>query len=166
MTLPVLIAKFKAEALLKTLFENSACGECLIITTDQVVLYGDDVREKPSSLSEAAIFLKSYSENKVSTISGVVVTHYPSNTQVSGVDVSTVNFSKIENSIIDKLVEEGDVMYSAGGFLIESPHLAPCIEYISGSIDSIMGFPIDLTVKLIQDAVSTAAATQQADMSR
>ena len=74
--LPVLIAKAKAAAILMRL---DLTGEpFVLLTSDQIVLFGSEIREKPIDETEAFRFLSSYSNQEVSTISAVVATHYPS----------------------------------------------------------------------------------------
>ena len=74
--LPVLIAKAKAAAIL-TRFDLTG-APFVLLTSDQIVLFGSEVREKPIDEAEAFRFLSSYSNQEVSTISAVVATHYPS----------------------------------------------------------------------------------------
>ena len=74
--LPVIIAKAKATAILGRLSEN--CEPFILLTADQIVLFHDEVREKPIDEHQAAYFLTSYSNQEVHTISAVVATHYPS----------------------------------------------------------------------------------------
>ena len=74
--LPVLIAKAKAAAILGRL--NVTGDPFVLLTSDQIVLFGSEIREKPTNEAEAIEFLSSYSNQEVSTISAVVATHYPS----------------------------------------------------------------------------------------
>jgi septum formation protein len=76
--LPVIIAKAKATAILSRLDDSR--GPFMLLTADQIVLYGSEVREKPINEAQATEFLSSYSEREVSTVSAVVATHYPSGT--------------------------------------------------------------------------------------
>ena len=75
-TLPVLIAKAKAEAIIGRLDKNMS--PFVLLTSDQIVLFGNEIREKPVDENEAEKFLSSYSNQNVSTISAVVATHFPS----------------------------------------------------------------------------------------
>ena len=75
-TLPVLIAKAKAEAIIGRLDKNMS--PFVLLTSDQIVLFGNEIREKPVDENEAEKFLSSYSNQNVSTVSAVVATHFPS----------------------------------------------------------------------------------------
>lgn len=86
--LPVVIAKAKATAILSRIDDSR--GPFVLLTADQIVLFGCEVREKPSNEVEATEFLSSYSEREVSTVSAVVATHYPSGT--ANVMIFKINF--------------------------------------------------------------------------
>lgn len=88
--LPVIIAKAKATAILSRLHDSR--GPFMLLTADQIVLYGSEVREKPIDEAQATEFLSSYSEREVSTISAVVATHYPSGT------VNVINNNSISST--------------------------------------------------------------------
>ena len=94
MKLPLLIAKAKAEAIWERI-SNSAppddqpTAPFILITSDQIVYYNGEIREKPVNEEKARLFLSSYSGRAVSTISAVVVTHWPSGRQSHDVDVAT-----------------------------------------------------------------------------
>ena len=56
---------------------NKDCDPFILLTADQIVLFGTEIREKPTSEAQAIEFLSSYSNRDVSTISAVVATHFP-----------------------------------------------------------------------------------------
>ena len=146
--LPVLIAKAKAEAICSRLTGNE--DPFVLITTDQVVYYEGEIREKPGNCAEAVRYLTSYSNNAVSTISAVVATHIPSMRQSSEVDVATVFWKTISLDVVEKVISRGEIFSSAGGFRIEDPDLKGCILDIHGSVDSVMGMPIEAAVQVIR----------------
>jgi septum formation protein len=43
------------------------------------------------------------------------------------------------DDVIDKLIEEGDVMWCAGGLMVEHPLVVPYITHIDGTQESVMG---------------------------
>ena len=94
MKLPLLIAKAKADAIWERISsaappDNQPTAPFILITSDQVVYYNGEIREKPVNEEKARLFLSSYSGRAVSTISAVVVTHWPSGRQSHDVDVAT-----------------------------------------------------------------------------
>ncbi|KAG8499071.1 hypothetical protein CXB51_005482 [Gossypium anomalum] len=64
-----------------------------------------------------------------------------------------IHFHEIPDKVIEKLIEEGNVLHVAGGLLIEHPLIKPYIKQVVGTIDSVMGLPKALTEKLIREAV-------------
>ncbi|KAF3970959.1 hypothetical protein CMV_005389 [Castanea mollissima] len=64
-----------------------------------------------------------------------------------------VYFHTIPDEIIEKLIEEGTVLYVAGGLIKEHPLILPFIKQVVGTIDSVMGLPKALIEKLIKDAL-------------
>ena len=160
------IALDKAAALCDRLDKGGEAKEAILLTCDQVVVFrGTEVRGKPDSADQAAAFLSSYSRNSVSTLSAVVATHYPSRAQVSEVDVATVHWAEIPDAVVRSVVARGDVLYSSGGFCIEDAELVERVRRVEGTMDSVMGLPLDATVRVIQgsmDAAGTAVATATA----
>eukprot|EP00981_Chlorochromonas_danica_P001586 scaffold342_cov208-Ochromonas_danica.AAC.10 len=156
LNLPLLIAKAKAEALLTQLSSASTPSEKprIVITADQVVLFERTIREKPVDTEQAKTFLSSYSEKSVSTVSAVVVTHYPSKIQAAGIDIATVFWDKISEEVVSKVVAKGRTMTCAGGFQVEDEDLSPLIKNIDGRIDSVMGMPVQLTVNLMEEVMA------------
>jgi septum formation protein len=81
------------------------------------------------------------------------------------VDVAIQHFHPISDTAIDALIQEGDVFYCAGGFLVESgniihthfiEHIVPFLSERQGDEDSIIGMPIQLLNKLISQVIETS----------
>ena len=151
--LPLLIAKAKADALLNKLREVNDGESYILLSADQIVLFGDTVREKPVDEAEAIAFLSSYSDSSVSTVSAVVITELPSGAQTSGVDVATVHWDTLSEEVVRRVVSRGEIFSSAGGFRVEDEDLTPLIRRVDGSVDSVMGLPVDMTVALIEEVI-------------
>jgi septum formation protein len=147
--LPQLVAKAKATAVFNALKEANREGEAIIITADTIALFKNNLREKPANIAEAKEFLSSYSNESVSTVSAVIVTHYPSGRQACDVDLATVYWDNISDNIVNSVTGRGEIMSCAGGFKIEDPDLNPLIHSVEGPLDSVMGLPLELTVRLI-----------------
>lgn len=150
MELPLKIALGKADALLSRLRSSDSSESAFIVCADTIALYKGVVREKPENVEQAIEFLSSYSHEDVSTVTAVVVTHYPSGCQAHGVDVATVHWGELSSATIDKVVAKGNVLNAAGGFIVEDSDLSKCVNSITGTSDSIMGLPVKLMVKLIK----------------
>eukprot|EP01034_Spumella_vulgaris_P030348 gene30348-37549_t len=148
------IAQAKADALMTRMRREGFEDSSILITTDQIVLYKQAIREKPENEAQAIEFLSSYSNDSVTTLSAVVITHFPSGIQASNVDLATVYWKYISDEVVQKLVAKGDVLNTAGGFMIEDVDLSPLIKGVDGSMDSVFGMPVDLTERLINEVLA------------
>lgn len=63
---------------------------------------------------------------------------------------ASVRFRCISPDIVQKVIERGMIYSSAGGFRIEDEDLNPLIECITGSVDSVLGMPLEITLRLIK----------------
>ena len=144
--LPLLIARGKMNALLPKISE-----EAILITSDQIVVYNGELREKPRDKEEARIWLESYSNNISTAITSVVVMNTKTGSVSEGVDTVNVHFKKIPHTVIDKLIEKGMVLHTAGACVGEDPLLNPYIQKLEGELDSLTGLPMKLTEKLMHD---------------
>jgi predicted house-cleaning NTP pyrophosphatase (Maf/HAM1 superfamily) len=69
---------------------------------------------------------------------------------------STVSFSYIDPLVVEKVVARGYIYSSAGGFRIEDEDLNPLILKIDGTVDSILGMPMDATVRVVKAAACSS----------
>ncbi|CAM9694546.1 unnamed protein product [Ectocarpus fasciculatus] len=155
------IARAKARALAERLDKPA-----VLITADQVCLFdeghgrGEEVREKPESVEEAKAFLRSYSCRSVKTLSALCVTNLDTGRAAEGVHESTVSWREISPAVVDDVIARGNVMGStremekAGGFALEEPGLRSLVEKIEGSVDSVLGLPVDLLCTLVERATA------------
>ncbi|XP_022981331.1 maf-like protein DDB_G0281937 [Cucurbita maxima] len=153
--LVVALAEAKAEAILGRLSidDFKDAEPTLLITSDQVVIYEGVVREKPASKEEARQFMKDYSGGHAATLGSVLVTNLKTGFRKGEWDRVEIYFHEIPDEVIDKLIEEGDVLYVAGGLLIENPLISPYVKEVVGTTDSVMGLPKALTEKLLKEAI-------------
>ncbi|XP_030950527.1 uncharacterized protein LOC126712251 isoform X3 [Quercus robur] len=150
------LAEAKAEAILQRLPIGDYVKDAeptLLVTCDQVVVYEGVVREKPSSKEEARQFLKDYSGGHAATVGSVLVTNLKTGFRKGEWDRVEIYFHTIPDETIEKLIEEGTVLYVAGGLIIEHPLILPFVKQVVGTTDSVMGLPKALTEKLIKEAL-------------
>ncbi|MQL84268.1 hypothetical protein Taro_016781 [Colocasia esculenta] len=154
--LVMVLAEAKADAIMSKL-KASNCEEheepTLLITADQVVVHGEVIREKPSSKDEARQFIKGYSGGHAATVGSVVVTNLKTGVRRGGWDKAEIYFHAIPDEVVESLIEEGTVLYVAGGLMVEHPLTSPFVNAVVGTIDSVMGLSKDLTQKLIQEVL-------------
>ncbi|KAL8125744.1 hypothetical protein AgCh_013130 [Apium graveolens] len=87
--------------------------QTLVIASDTVVVYEGTIREKPSNKEEARQFIKGYSGAHAATVSSVLVTNLSTGFTKGDWDKVEIYFHDIPDHIIDKLIEEGTVLYVA-----------------------------------------------------
>src|SRR3989338_441769 len=134
------LAKAKAEAL------RSRIGEpTLLITADQVVLWNGKILEKPESPEQARQFLKGYAQYPPQPVNAVVVTNTQTGAQLGENDENTVHFRLFPDSVIEQLIVQGNIFSQAGAFSLEDPLIAPYVEGIVGTLDSVEGLPREIT---------------------
>ncbi|XP_050939161.1 uncharacterized protein LOC103503944 isoform X6 [Cucumis melo] len=151
--LVVALAEAKADAILGRLSTDDFMKDAeptLLITSDQVVIYEGVIREKPASKEEARQFLKG---GHAATLGSVLVTNLKTGFRKGEWDRVEIFFNEIPDEVIDKLVEEGTVLYVAGGLIIEHPLILPYVKEVVGTTDSVMGLPKALTEKLLKEAM-------------
>ena len=148
------VAHAKADALLPKLQNEAPPRAELVITADQVIGYGGEVREKPVSPAQAKEFLQSYGATgtPAECITGVVVSCVASGERFGGVDVAWQHWLPIPDDVADAVVAKGDIMGCAGSFMVDEPLLEPFQGRREGEIESVEGMPISLTRDLLLKA--------------
>jgi len=149
--MPLLIARAKAEALLPRIQERA-----LLITADVVTIWNGDLREKPRDTAETRAFLTSFSKSPhpVECVNGLVVTDTGTRKRAEGTDVSKIWFGKIPDELIATLIGEGKTCDYAGGFTLLDPRMYECVSKLEGSYESVLGMPLHLLRRLIEEVES------------
>lgn len=137
-----LLAKAKATAIVDKIQQVDT--PTIVITSDTVVVFDGEIREKPESAEQCAEFISSYSNSKLSTVTGVVVTHLPSLRQHSEVDIATVHWATIPEEAALELAQDPELLYCCGGFKVEAPEFRRYVRRIEGAEDSVRGLPVDV----------------------
>lgn len=150
--LTVKIAHAKADALVPLITEPS-----LLVTADQVLVFDGVVREKPSGLKECRAWLMAYSSGTIHVVNGVVVTNTQTGKRAEGSDTVHVRFREIPEDIVEGLIAEGDVLHCAGGIKAEHPLMAPYVEHMEGTMESLNGVPVELILGLMEGVMKDEA---------
>ncbi|MBI4122210.1 MAG: Maf family protein [Parcubacteria group bacterium] len=145
--LTLLLGRAKADAILPQLHEPA-----ILITSDQVVAFRGEIREKPIDEAEARLFLTLTPDEPVQTVTSVVVTNTATGKRVEGLDVVSIYFSPIPKDVIDAYMKRGDCFTHAGGFDVSDPMFKPYVVSMDGEESSVCGLPETLTRKLIEGA--------------
>ena len=147
--LTMALALAKAEVLRSKIKEPA-----LLITADQVVLWNKQILEKPENPEQARVFLKGYAQYPAQPINAIVVTNTVTGVQLGENDENTVYFRSFPDSVIEQLIAEGNIFSQAGAFSLEDPLIAPYVERIVGTLDSVEGLPKEITERLIKEVQS------------
>lgn len=142
--LTLLLAHAKADALLPNILSDS-----ILITSDQVVVCGGVILEKPENDDEARKHLKGYATSPAETVTAVVVTNTATSRRAEGVDIAKVVFRSIPSFVMEALIQSGSILQNAGAFSIEDPLLEDYILRIEGEPESVMGLPKEMTKRLV-----------------
>lgn len=144
--LTLLLAHAKADGLLPHIRKAS-----ILITSDQVVMCGGVMLEKPENEDEAREHLRGYAHSPAVTITAVVVTNTGTNRRSEGVDIAKVVFRSIPSSVVEQLIQSGNILQNAGAFSVEDPLMKDYILRIEGEPESVMGLPKEMTKRLIRE---------------
>jgi predicted house-cleaning NTP pyrophosphatase (Maf/HAM1 superfamily) len=151
---PLLVAQAQSDAIIRHLDRLASKGklaapECFILTADQQVNHNGVLLDKPEDVGRAAEYLAQFSNNSVSTVSALVLTHYPSKRRVEGLEEATIHFLPIPKPIIEQIVRDSpSVLSAAGGLVVASPLMLRFIDRIAGTLDCVLGLPVALVGRL------------------
>jgi septum formation protein len=153
------LGKAKAEALLKGEQATEIRDQrSLILTGDQVVVCNDVILEKPESAEQARAFINSYPLHSPRTVGSCIITDPVTSQQWCAIDEATVHFRPFPAETVDALIDEGEVFYCAGGLMVEHTLVAPYIEKMEGSMDTLMGLSKATVERLLGEALSARAS--------
>lgn len=152
--LVVALAHAKAQAIRQRL-EDKGELDGYLITCDQVVQCGDSILEKPVTAEQAREYIKAYGKCAPSTVSSIVCSNLATGEAYEGVDIATIRFNPIPLEVVESLINEGSIYTCAGGLQVENPLVSPYVQRIDGTMDSVMGLPKQLLLRLLLQAAST-----------
>jgi septum formation protein len=157
------LAHAKADAIIEKLKTASATAtdngnnsiEGLLITCDQVVTHEGRILEKPEDAAEAREFISGYGRAPASTVGSTVCTNLATGQRFECLDIATIHFNHIPEENAEILIKEGDVMWCAGGLMVEHPLVVPHVTKMDGGQDAVMGLSKATVVKLITEALNS-----------
>lgn len=141
------IARAKAEALRPRLADDE-----LLLCSDEVIVCAGAVREKPESAAECRAFLRSYAQHRAEAYTSVCVYDARTGRWFEDVAYAWVQFAAIPDWKADALIAQGDVLQSAGGFVVEE--LGDFTLEVHGELETIQGLPRALTLELLGRALA------------
>ena len=150
---PAAMAAMIAKAKMAAATSKVSSSDAVVITADQVVLVGGQVREKPVDAAEAEAFLRSYSDGaEAECINAIVVKHLGTGAAVEEVERSWVSFNPIPEGVLTAFAASPTALTTAGGFSAASDvALSKCVRQIKGGsgVSSVEGFPVKKIVEML-----------------
>ncbi len=112
-----------------------------IISCDTIVTYLDKVFLKPFDLNEAFETLKFLSNKTHNVISGYTIIY--KDKIISREVVTEVTFNNLTDEEIKHYINNAYVLDKAGSYAIQDNDKFHIIKKIKGSLDNVIGFPVD-----------------------
>ena len=124
----------------------------LVIGSDTIVVFNDQILEKPKSSNDARDMLMKLSGRKHSVFTGV--SFKCGNKSAQFYEQTDVTFEEIDSLLLDLYLATGESMDKAGSYGIQGAALG-FIGSITGSYSSVVGFPINKVIKELQVFLET-----------
>ena len=137
------IAKRKGEAVDKN-YPND-----LIISADTVVVLDNKIIGKPIDEVDAKRILSLLSGKSHNVHTGFRIKYL--NKEIVSIVTSEVLFNKLSDKLIDEYVKSGSPLDKAGAYGVQDNNKYPIIKKVIGSIDNVIGFPLEDIKKAIEE---------------
>ena len=125
-------------------------NDSLIIGLDSIVYANNKILEKPKDINDAKEAIKMCKNNITSVITGISIINQKTNEIIKDYAETKIKLRDIDDIDIDYyLNNEPDIMH-ASGFIIETI-MSNFIEKIEGSYYNILGVPVDIIYKYINE---------------
>ncbi|MDE6617627.1 MAG: Maf family protein [Clostridiales bacterium] len=120
-----------------------------VLAFDTVVGLGDTVFGKPTDFEQAVSMFKALCGNTHEVVTAV---YFAVNGKIiEKVEKTLVTFGAFDKDIVYNYVESGAPFDKAGGYNIDDPQIKPLIIAVDGDYDNVVGLPVKLTEKLIEE---------------
>lgn len=151
-TLPLLIARAKLDAVVSQLTAEGKMDKVdFVFCGDQIADFKGEIREKPESPEQNRVWFREYCNNEINTYAGTVLLDVASGKIVEKVNKTTTRFNEISEAAMDGIIKTGDSLICCGGFVVEDPHLKPCIKECLPSSEAVQGIDINVVKELLKE---------------
>lgn len=114
-----------------------------IIGADTFVKYNNKIFNKPVDENEAYEMLKTLSNQTHEVITYFTIINKNKNITYSNHITSYVTFNNLSNGLIEKYINSKSPLDKAGAYGIQDNNKFPIIKEYKGSLNNIIGFPIE-----------------------
>ena len=142
------VTRLKAEA-----YWDELGADDVLITGDTVVLFGDEVLQKPEDRNEAIGMLEQLSGRTHTVASGIAVTTLKTGIQ-STVDTCEVTFRPLDRAWIEHYIDHYQPYDKAGGYGVQDMIGFAGVTGMQGSYFTVMGLPTHKLFELINNLKS------------
>ncbi|WP_027418349.1 Maf-like protein [Crocinitomix catalasitica] len=140
---PEFLAKLKASA-----FDGEIAEDEIFITSDTIVIRGNDILEKPKSKEDAIRMISQLSAASHTVITGVCIRSATKEMVFS--DNTHVTFMPLTEEEISYYVEKYEPYDKAGAYGVQEWIGYVGIERLEGSYYNVMGLPLHLVYKALK----------------
>lgn len=118
------------------LYEND-----IVIGTDTIVVYNNEILGKPKDQKDAFRMLKILSGNEHRVISGISIINLSSGIKIVDYDITNVKFRSLNDDKILKYIDTNESLDKSGGYGIQG-FGGLLVESIAGSYYNVIGLPL------------------------
>lgn len=122
----------------------------IVLGADTTVLIDHQIIGKPVDPADAKRMLKMLSGNWHEVLTGIALVQASSSNSIVGIQRTKVKFAEMSEEEIDFLVEKGEPLDKAGAYAVQA-QAALFIEGIEGDYWNVVGLPVSLVYRLVQD---------------
>jgi len=121
----------------------------LVLGADTTVLLGDQLLEKPRDAEEALVMLRQLQGRSHEVITSVALV--ADNVTRQATDVTAVTFRPAGDALLRAYIATGEPLDKAGAYGIQG-YGAALVERIDGDFFGVMGLPVRLVLRLLEEA--------------
>lgn len=124
-------------------------GDALVLAADTIVALGDEILGKPRDAADARRILARLSGREHRVLTGVAARRGAR--LWSGVETTKVRFRELSEDEIAAYVATGEPLDKAGAYAIQGG-AAGFVEAMDGPLDNVVGLPMGLAARLLDEA--------------
>ncbi len=140
-------------------------ADAVILAADTVVAYRDRIFGKPGDADEARSILSVLAGTTHRVITGVTVLHPARGLRLIGHEVTQVTMRPMPPEVLDQYIASGSWQGKAGAYGIQD-HGDAYIERIQGSFTNVVGLPMSLVARMLDQAGYVRSEPSQTAASR
>ena len=113
----------------------------IVITADTIVVLDNQIIGKPKDKKDAKRILKLLSNNEHEVITAYCI--FNKGQMIEKYVSSKVLFYELSDDLIDRYIATGSPLDKAGAYGVQDNDKYPIVKAIIGSVDNVIGFPVE-----------------------